>query len=358
MYTSKESIVLRANMLKSRAKDVSDIVTEIFTEPRWDEKEFDRIKSETIETINRRKSDPGAVARQVWDKLNFGEHILANDTYGSVESVESIAIDDLKDFYNKNFSPSVGYITIVGSVTKEEATNMFADLDKKWQAKDVEFPEYTMPEPPAKKQLYFVDIPDAKQSQIHVGKLALKYTDEDFYPAIVMNYKLGGSFNGNLNMTLREEKGFTYGARSGFSGSEFPGTFSASSAVRSNATGESVQIIKDLIDTYRDGISEEDLEFTKNALIQSNARDFETLGNLVFMLDRIARYDLPYDYVKIREDIVRNMTLDQHKELAEKYLQTDDMLFLVVGDAKTQKSSLEELGLGKAIMLDKDGNAL
>jgi zinc protease len=358
MYTSKQSIVLTANMLKSRLTKVNGIVTEILTEPRWDEKEFDRIKSETIEAINRRKSNPGSVVGDVWAKLNYGQHILANNSYGSVESVESISIDDLKAFYDTNYSPSVGYITIAGSISKQEAINLFADLAKKWTAKEVTFPEYAMPEPLTKKQLYFVDFPDAKQSQIRVGKLALKYTDADYYPAYVMNYKLGGSFNSNVNMILREEKGYTYGARSGFSGSEFVGPFTASSAVRSNTTQESVQIFKDEIDSYRDGIAEEDLEFTKNALIQSNSLRFETIGALVGMLNNVARYNLPHDYLRGREEVVKNMTLDQHKKLAEKYLQTDNMLFLVVGDAKTQKEPLEKLGLGKAIMLDKDGKKI
>jgi len=358
MYTSKQSISLTANMLKSRSEQVAKIVEEIITQPRWDEKEFDRVKSETIEAINRRKSDPSAVARNVWAKLLYGNHIMANNTYGSGESVESISIDDLKNFYTQNISPSVSYITIVGSVSKQEAINLFSSLEEKWAAKEVDITEYAIPEVPAKKQLYFVDIPGAKQSQIYVGKLSLKYTDNDYYPAYVMNYNLGGSFNSNINMILREEKGFTYGARSGFSGSEIPGPFAASSAVRSNATGESVKIFKDEIDSYRKGITEEELSFTKNALIQSNSRRFETFGGLLGMLNNIARYNLPNDYMRSREEIVNNMTLDQHKQLAEKYLQTENMLFFVVGDGSTQKAEVEKLGLGKAITLDKDGNKL
>ncbi|KAA3617192.1 MAG: insulinase family protein [Calditrichaeota bacterium] len=358
MFTGKQSIGLTANMLKSRTTDVAKIVEEIITQPRWDEKEFARIKTETIEAINRQKSDPGSVARNVWAKLLYKDHILSNNTYGSEGSVENISIDDLKNFYTENFSPSVSYITIVGSVSKDEAIKLFSPLEEKWQAKEVTFAEYALPEPVTKKQLYFVDIPGAKQSQIYVGKLALKYTDADYYPSYVMNYNLGGSFNSNVNMILREEKGYTYGARSGFSGTEYPGPFAASSAVRSNATGESVKIFKDEIDSYRNGITEDELAFTKNALIQSNARRFETFGGLLGMLKNIARYNLPHNYMRDREEIVTNMTLENHKDLANKYLQTENMIFLVVGDAATQKSSVEKLGLGKAISLDKDGNVL
>jgi zinc protease len=184
----------------------------------------------------------------------------------------------------------------------------------------------------------------------------MAYTDEDYYPATVMNYKLGGSFNGIVNMILREEKGYTYGARTNFSGTNYPGSFQASSSVQSNATLESAQIFRDEMRKYQDGISEEDMSFTKNALVKSNARRFETIGALMGMLNNIANYDLPFDYIKTQEDIVNNMTLEQHKKLAEKYLNPDKMVYLIVGDAKTQMRSLAKLGFGKPILVDKEGN--
>jgi zinc protease len=109
---------------------------------------------------------------------------------------------------------------------------------------------------------------------------------------------------------------------------------------------------------YREGIPSEDLEFTKNALIKSNARAFETLGALLGMLKDIATYNLPFDYVKEREEIVRNMTLDQHKELAQKYIDPNSMIYVIVGDAKTQLESLKKLGVGNPILLDRNGNPI
>jgi zinc protease len=358
MTSSKQSINVTADMLKSRVQPVYNLFEEILMEPRWDEKEFERIKKETVENLNRRKADPGAIARKVYDKLIYGDHILANDTFGSEENVNTVSIDDLKEFYKANFSPSVSYITIAGNISKDEAIAIFTPLQDKWTAKEVTFADYELPPAVEKSTVYFVDVPNAKQSEIRIGYLALPYNHDDYYPAYVMNYKLGGSFSGSLNLILREEKGFTYGARSGFSGTEYPGPFTARSAVRSNSTGESVQIFKDQINKYRDGISEDDFAFTKNALLQSNARNFETLGNLIGMLNRIARHNLPYDYIKQREEIVKNMTLEQHKALAQKYLDANKMIYLVVGDAKTQMKEVEALGFGKPIMLNNDGNKI
>ncbi len=217
-------------------------------------------------------------------------------------------------------------------------------------------PEIKIPEEPSKPVIYFVDVPGAKQSEIRIGKLSLRYTDPDYYAATVMNYKLGGSFNGIVNLILREEKGYTYGARTSIDGTSYPGTFTAYSAVQSNATYESVKIFKDEISKYREGISDEDLAFTKDALIKSNARRFETLGALLGMLDDIAEYDLPFDYVKSEEEVVKNMTQDKIKALAQKYLGQDKMIYVVVGDASTQLEQLKNLGLGDPILLDADGN--
>ena len=133
-----------------------------------------------------------------------------------------------------------------------------------------------------------------------------------------MNHKLGGSFNSNVNLVLREEKGFTYGARTSFTGSYIPGTFMASSSVRSSATFESVEIFKRLMEEYRKGISAEDLTLTKNSLNKSKAREFETLSSKMRMLQEISMYNLPLDYVREQERIVSEMTLEEHKALAQK----------------------------------------
>ena len=356
MYTTKEAIVITANCLASKFDQTYALVKEILLEPRWDEKEFDRVKKETIEAINRRQASPDEIADIVFDKLIFGEaNILSNNTYGTEESVKSIAIDDMQDFYNEYFSPSVSYLSIVGDITQEKAVETFKSLVGSWPVKEVAIPDYPFPEPLKKSRVYFVDFPDAKQSVINIGNLSLAYTDDDFYPATVMNYKLGGSFNGIVNLILREEKGYTYGARTAFQGSEYPGPFVANASVQSSATLESVEIFKEEMTHYRQGISEEDLTFTKNALIKSNARRFETIGALLGMLNNIARYQLPKDYIKQHETIVREMTLDRHKELAQLYIQPEKMIYLIVGDARTQLRPLKKLGFGTPVLLDKEG---
>jgi zinc protease len=353
MNTGSQSIIISVNTLTRNYEKTLDLVEEILFEPRWDKEEFELAKTRIINSIKQRKANANYISSDAFNKILYGKnHILAYNVSGSEESVESITIDDLKDYYARNFSPSAAKFHIVGSISKEDVMKSLQELNEKWEPKEVKIPEYEIPPVPDKSEVYFIDVPGAKQSVIRIGYLALTRTDEDYYPAYVMNYKLGGSFNGIVNMILREEKGFTYGARSNFSGSRIIGPFSASSSVRSNATFESVNIFKEAMENYREGITKEDLDFTKNALLKSNARRFETLRALHSMLQTLSSYNLPDDYIKKEEEVVRNMTLEAHKMLAQKYITPDKMIYLVVGDAQTQLEPLKKIGFGDPVLIE------
>jgi zinc protease len=356
MYTSRESIVLRVNTLVRNFDATMALVEEILLEPRWDEEEFGRIKTSTINQIKRSAANPNAVASRVYNKLLYGkDHIFSYPTIGTEASVEAITMEDLKSFYERNFSPTVTRYHIVGKIDRGTVMDGLKSLESAWAAKEVIIPEYPIPEDRDKSSVYFVDIPNAKQSVINIGYIALSRTDEDFYPAEVMNYKLGGSFSGNVNLILREEKGYTYGARTRFGGSKIPGTFTASSSVRTNTTGESVSIFQEEIAKYKAGITKEDLDFTKNALIKSNARRFETQFSLLGMLQEMSDYNLDANYIEEEEAIIRNMTLEQHKALANKYLDESKMAYLIVGDATTQYPQFKDMGFDEVMLVDKEG---
>lgn len=351
MSTSNTSISITVNTLARNYDKTLALVEEILLEPRWDEEEFELAKTSVLNRLKRQKADPNSLARNAFNHLVYGdEHIFAISSLGTEESVAEITIDDLKAYYNAYFSPSVANFHIAGDISEEYTLNSLQGLTGRWQAKEIVFPEYSYPTQLETSKVYFVDVPGAKQSVINIGCVGLARVDIDFYPATVMNHKLGGSFNGNVNMVLREEKGYTYGARTYFSGYHVPGPFMASASVRSSATLESVQIFKQLMEEYREGIADEDLVFTKNALIKSNAREFETLRSLLYMLQNISMYDMPMDYIKGEEEIVNNMTLEQHRDLALKYIDPNKMYYVVAGDAATQMDLLEDVGFGKPVL--------
>lgn len=351
-YSGREGITISGRTLARNYQATIDLVKEIILEPRWDAKEFEITKTRILNDLMQSKANPNYLASLAFNKILYGkENIFSIPRTGTAESVASITLDDLKAFYEKAFSPSVASFHIAGAITQPMVEQSLNKLNTEWIAKEVSIPEYITPPSVEKSSIYFVDMPGAKQSVIYIGYLALPRNNPDFNLASAMNYELGDGSTSRLYLTLREEKGFTYGAYSWFYGTKFPGPFRASASVRSNTTQESVQLFKDIMTKYRDGISQADFDFTRNAILKSNARNFETLQALLGVLQNISQYGLPVDYVKQEETAVRNMTPESLKQLAEKYIVPNKMVYVVVGDAATQMKPLKSIGFGDPIPL-------
>ena len=331
------------------------LVREILLEPRWDEKEFALIKQSVLSQIRQQEADPNALASIHFAKLIYGkDDIRSRNILGTFDTVNAITIDDLKDYYRRNLSPSVARMHVVGALPQAAITRSLAKLGRDWQAKPVKLPAASQAAGRAPAKVYFVDVPDAKQSVLHVGYRALAATDPDYYPATVMNYILGGGgFASRLTQQLREGKGYTYGINSGFGGTRSAGPFTIASGVRSNVTLESTQLVKQILQDYPSTYTAADLETTKNFLVKSNARAFETASAKLGMLDNISKYGWRPDYVKEREQIVKAMTLPQVQALSAKYLDPSKMVWLVVGDGKTQLPRMKELGFDEPVVIGK-----
>lgn len=351
---SHEELTMSGSTLARNYQSTINLIQEILLEPRWDEKELSLARQKVLSEIKQQQANPNAVADNHFRELMYGkDHVLSNHITGSEVSVKAITMDDLKKYYAAKISPSLAVFHVVGAVGKEEVINSLEGINKNWQAKMVPWPEVAIPETPVKSGVYFYDVPGAKQSVLRFGYPALKATDPDFYPAQVMNYILGGGgFASRFTQQLREGKGYTYGIGSSFSGTNLTGPFTIFTSVRSNVTYESASLIKQILDNYAAGYNENDLEVTKNFLVKSNARAFETMNAKLTMLKYISSYGWPYDYARQRENIVKAMTVDKIQQLAEKYIMPDKMYYLVVGDAATQMENLEKLGFGKPVLLN------
>jgi len=332
-----------------------DLVEEILLQPRWDEKEFALIKQSVLSQIRQQDADPNALAAIHFNKLVYaGNDLRSRNILGTAETVNAITIDDLKAYYGAHMSPSVARMHVVGALPKASVTRALGDLARDWKGKPLALPAATAAGTPSAGKVYFVDVPDAKQSVLRIGYRALAAIDADYYPATVANYILGGGgFASRLTQQLREGKGYTYGINSSFSGSQSAGPFTIASGVRSNVTLESTQLVKQVLGDYAPTFSAADLETTKNFLVKSNARAFETATAKLGMLDNISKYGWSPGYVKEREAIVKAMTVPQVQALAQKYLDPAKMVWLVVGDAKTQLPRMKELGFGEPVLVGK-----
>lgn len=354
-----ENMTITANCLTRNYSAVLKLVEDILMQPRWDEKEFIRLKQAAISGIAQRNANPNAIAGNVFYKMLYGEgHILANPATGTLASVQNITIDDLKAYYNRNISPSVASFHIAGDITRETALNSLATLEKKWASKNVTFPEYKLPAAPAKPQIYFVDVPDSKQSVLMIGSLAMSRNHPDYFPATFVNYKLGDGSGSKLFGVLRLEKGYTYGAYSFLMPRAVTGPFVASSSVQSMYTLESVKLFHDILGSYGNEFTADDLEITRSATIRSNAGKFETINSLMGMLQEISTFGLPVDFVKQEEVKAGKISLEEAKAVYSRYIRPDNMIYVVVGDARTQFDRLKEAGLGEPVLVDIEGNLI
>lgn len=352
MYADREEISMYAGTLSRNFEKTLSLMKEILLEPRWDSTEFAMAQSRTKNRIIQSQAQPRSVANDLFFKLLYGtDNIFGFNTSGTKESLDKIKLDDLKAFYEKNFSPSVTKIQIVGNVSKEQVLKALEPLEKEWKAKEVAFNSYPVPAGPDKSAIYFVDIPGSRQSVIYIGNLALSRDNPDYVRADFANYRLGGAFTSIFNQILREEKGFTYGASSYFMEQKIIAPFIAATSVRSDATFETIKIFKEEMEKYRNGVSQEDLQFIKNCMIRSNALRFETNGSLAGMLFTMSKYGFPEDYIKKEGEIIKNITIEEHKAITNKYIVPDKMYYVVVGDAATQMKQLEKIGFGKPILV-------
>ena len=352
MNAGREEISMNASTLSRNFEKTLALMKEILLEPRWDSAEFAMAQTRTKNRIIQSEAQPRSVANQLFFKLLYGtDNIFGYNTSGTRESIDKIKINDLKAYYEKNFSPSVTKIQIAGNVSKEQVLAALKPLEREWKAKEVTFNSYPVPPNPEKSQIYFVDIPGSRQSVIYIGYLALSRDNPDYVKADFINYRLGGAFTSILMQILREEKGFTYGASSNFQEMKVKAPFVASASVRSDATFESVKIFRNEMEKYRNGVTENDLQFIKNCMILSNALRFETNGSLVEMLSTMSKYGLSDDYIKKEENIIKNMTIEEHKAITDKYIVPDKMYYVIAGDAVTQMKPLEKIGFGKPVLV-------
>jgi predicted Zn-dependent peptidase len=204
--------------------------------------------------------------------------------------------------------------------------------------------------------LALVDRPGAAQSELRVGQVAVPRLTPDYYALLVLNTVLGGQFVSRLNMNLREDKGYTYGAHSEFSGDILPGSFQVSTAVHTEATAPALRECLREIERIRDGVEEHELALAKSALSQSMLRNYEQLRARLALVDNSSRYGRPDDYPTRRLAWLERATLAELRELARRRVHPDRLAMLVVGDAAVIEASLAEIA--PVVRLDLDGRRI
>ncbi|GLX77752.1 peptidase M16 [Thalassotalea insulae] len=354
-----EFITLSGSTLAKNYSQAMALAQEILLQPRWDESEWQRIKQESKASIQQANANPGNIAQKVYAKLMYGDNTkLGSPVTGNINDVDNISLTDVKAYYQQNIVANLTTVHVAGDISEDQVLASVTQLKQELPKSSVTLPAASQLPQVEKAQVYFVDVPGAKQSFIRIGNPAMVANAKDYYPAVAVNHNLGGSFSGQLFQILRLQKGYTYGAYSGFSRENSGGVFSARSSVRSNVTLESLQTFREILTNYGKDFDQQALTNTKSVLRKSNSRAFETTGSLLGVLQNISSYNLANNYVEQQQQQLEQLTLAQAQATIAKYINPDKMVYLVVGDANTQLPRIKALGLGEPIILDRNGNKI
>jgi zinc protease len=350
---SATGATVSGSSLSRNFAETLSLVEEMLLEPRWDAEEFELLKRRQINQIDQDAGDPGAISRREAAKLRYpADHIYSYLPYGTKEKLEAVSLADLQAFYRAYYAPARARLNIVGDVNAEAVQSGAAGLAANWNRPATEPVTLPPATPVERSAIYFHDVPGAKQSVLRIQRPSLTALDPDYPLATAANFLLGGIYTSQLMTELRVNRGYTYGIRSGFSGAKDRGDFTIGSSVRSNVTLESLELIRDIVADFGPGFTEEDLQVLKGAVLRGQALKNETLGAKLGVVRNISEFGYPDDYQARDAERVEAMTLDQFRQIADRYLRADAMQYIVVGDAESQAGRLGELGFGEPVMLN------
>ncbi len=353
-----DAIVFSVQSLKKNLDKTLALLEERMLKPKFNEANFNRIKRQLNEGLISSKTQPATIANNVFDRLNYGKsNLFGIPSNGTPETIKNIGLTDVQNYYDNYITSEDGRVVVVGDITESEILPKLQFLNK-LPKKSFKLPALA-PAPGVEKiKIYLVDVPRAAQTEFRVGNVTNLMYDPtgEYYRAVLTNYNLGAAFNSRLNLNLREDKGWTYGARSSFSGDKYTGTFTFSSGIRADATDSALsEVIREIKEYAASGVKEEEIAFMRKSIGQADARNYETGVQKAAFIGRILEYNLPADYVSRQSQILQTITKKEMDALAKKYLDVNKMNILLVGDKNKILPGLQKLGY-EIIELDADGN--
>jgi zinc protease len=336
---------------------VLPVFAEAYTGPAFPEPEFERLRKKRLASILAQRDRPAAIASNAFLRLIYGgEHPYGRDTKGTEHSVASLGRNDAAEFHGRVCRPGASTLIAVGDISMTELLPMLEEAFGSWALPKSPAEPFPAPPEPGSRTITLIDKPDAPQSEIRIGYPALARSSPDYFAVLLMNRILGGQFSSRINLNLRERHGYTYGARSSFMFFRQPGPFMASGAFVTEHTADSVrELLAEITRLHDEGISEEELEFSRKGLSGSFALNFETSEQIAGSLQISALYGLPDDYYRTYLEKLGEVTGEDIRRVARRYLDADRMTIVVVGDAARVRGGLEQLGIGEVYTAAPDG---
>ena len=364
LYTGADldELYLSFTTLKQTFEPTLELFADVLLNPSFPEKEFNRLKTEHLNSILQEKADPFGIALRVIPKILYGPgHPYGNPLTGSGynATVETITLDDIHNFYNTWFKPNNATLVIVGDVEMKSLVESLESKLAAWKKGSVPKNEITQLKSTAGKKIYLIDRPESTQSLVMAGYLITPY-GQVFQPALTaLNNLFGGDFISRLNMNIREEKHWSYGSRSFVWDAKGQRPFIAYAPVQMDKTKETIQEIqKELTSIIGDKpvTADEFARVQKNMLLQLPGM-WETNNSVVGSLNEKIVFNLSDDYFKTYDAKVRNLTRDELQQVGSQVIKPEQVVYFVVGDKSKIIDSLKETGF-EIIDVDTDGNVI
>jgi len=353
---SMDSSRIGSESLTRNFPDVLELMSDMVLHPSFPQKEIDRVKSERAAALVQERDEPFAVATRVYSAALYGpKYTYGVPDIGTGDSLKAISREDLAKFWKENYSPSDAAIIVTGNIKRDELKALLEKQFGGWKAGEApEVNRGTAMRSDAK--VILVDRPDAPQTTLLFFSMGPARSTPDYPTLEVMNADLGGLFSSRINMNLREEHGYTYGAGSFFSYHIAPGPFIVYSDVRTDATAPATtEVIKELKRMRDTPMSAEELKLAKDSIAQSLPGRFEHGSEAAATFAEIYVYGLPLDYFSLLPEKINSVTSEQAQAAAQKYIQLDQTTVLAVGDRAKIEGDMKKLDLGKMEIRDTEG---
>ncbi|HEX4871312.1 MAG TPA: pitrilysin family protein [Nevskiaceae bacterium] len=358
-----DSAVISMNSLKSRLAESLDLYTEVLLEPSFPESELARLKQQRLAAIQQEKSQPSGLAGRLFSGLIFGPgHAYAGARSGNGDeaSVASLGRDDLLSFYRRWIRPDNATLLVVGDTTLAEIQPLLEARLKGWKAPAEPLPAKNLARVPLpeKPRLFLVNKTGAGQTLLFAGSVAPPKNDPDDVAMMTANNTLGGMFISRLNLNLREDKHWSYGAGSVIASAKAQRTFYAYSSVQADKTVESMREMQKELSQIRDGsrpISAEELAFAAGNLVIGLPGENETNGEIAGSFLNILQYGLPDDYYNALVPKVKALQPADVNAAIRRLVDPDRLTWVIVGDLATIEAPIRALKLGEVTVIDADG---
>ncbi|MCX8471697.1 MAG: pitrilysin family protein [Chitinophagaceae bacterium] len=357
IFASGDELNINVGSLSKNVDATLDLLNERLLQPLFTQDNLDRIKGQVLSNLKNSKQNASYVAGIAYSKMMYGtNNILGLPSSGTPKTIEAITLSDIENYYNNNISKLNANIVVVGDYKDADITKLMSIVEK-LPSKKLDIPVPAKAKATDNKTVYIVNIPKAAQTEFRIGYPTNMLYDAtgEYYKSTLMNFPLGGAFNSHINLNLREDKAWTYGARANFGASKYTGTYTFSSGIKTPVTDSAlIEVMKELNSYASTGITKEELSFTKNAIGQSDARKYETGMQKAGFISNMMYYNLPSTYVAQQNKILNSITKAQIDALAKKWITPAKMMIVLAGDKDKIAPGIEKLGY-KIVELDSDG---